>query len=132
MRLSILPLVLAIGVAFVGVHGNQAQGLPPAPAPTCAGESVTVVHDTDPVCNCSGAPGKVRLCHSKKVTIEVGGAPLTVSTGQSNEACFEQVKNHGECLYWRYVFDCCYSWWSGWKCSLRESQAKSTTSECDV
>ena len=130
MRSIIRPLVLALSTVWIGVHTVDAQD--PDPGQMCTGESVVVVHDTTPDCNCTGGPADVEICHSETVEITVGGDVGSASTGKSTEACITQEKEHGECLYWRYVFECCHSFWGGWSCTLMESQAKSSTSTCEV
>ena len=135
-KLCVVSAVLSFGIALPTVRalsplsGHDGQPIQP-PARACAG-ATAVVHDTEPVCNCTGAPAEVEVCHSQSVTIQVGGSPLTVSTGQSSSSCVSQQVDHGGCLAWRYIFDCCYNWWTGWKCTLRESQARSATSDCGV
>lgn len=95
-------------------------------------ESDTFVHNTTPVCNCTGAPATVEICHAETVAITIGGTPVSVKTGHSSTSCASQTQDHGECLFWRYVFDCCYGFWSGWTCKLRETQLHTSTTDCEV
>lgn len=112
-----------------GAHGASS---PSAARPTlaCSGESLTITYDTTPVCNCTGAPGTIEICHEESVDVTIGSDVVSVKTGKSSSSCFSQRKENGECLYWRYVFSCCEGFW-GWSCTLTQSEAKSSTSTCE-
>jgi len=132
--LGLALLALAAGMASLSnAAPDPGPGIGGASAsPRCLESGTSIVFDTTPVCNCTGEAGTIEICHSTSVELTIGGGSIgSFSTGKSESECFSQRKDHGECLYWRYVFDCCEGFW-GYSCSLTSSQAKSTTSDCDV
>jgi len=132
MKTLFVSLMLVASVLLVGASPVKA-GKPTSPAsPTPASSGKLTVHyDTNPVCNCTGAPAEIQICHSQSVSLDVGTKYVTASTGYSSSECASQEKGHGECLFWRYTYECCYGgWWSGWECTLVNSKAMSSTTDC--
>ena len=135
MRHTRLALLLALAALFALPRFASAKTKPTSLTGMGAGPSHPysrlVVVKTPPTCNCTGANAAVQLCHKEEIEVQVGGSSYTVSTGQSSSSCTTQTLANGECLYYRYIFECKPTFW-GWNCELVRTEAKKTTTNCQV
>jgi len=126
--LAILGLVAAtvVGGSQLGPAANAAPNAPAAPA---LAPKQTIKANGPALCNCTSANASLSVCHSEEVTVRVGGSVLSASTGQSSSSCGSQTVAPGNCIFFRYSFECLYRGvFFGWEChhtssGLRERPA---------
>jgi hypothetical protein len=80
-------------------------------------------------CNCTDTDADLQVCHSKSVSVRVGGSSVSVQTGLSEGTCAGQTVPPGTCIYYQYNFVCKKSFWVGWNCSLKSTVLKSRATD---
>lgn len=131
---GLLPLLLPtpLGTSASAGSANASAIGHSVPVLPCAG-NIQITYLSDSVCNCTTGPGTMQICESTTAEVSVGNTVVTASTGGTSTNCFSQTVQPGQCLGWRYVFDCCRTpgLFGTFRCTAaRPPSAVSSTTTC--